>query len=180
MPAVGHPLAHISCESPDTPRIGREVSSGRRPPVAIAVVFEGVVPLAAGRRAVSTAGEVARVARRRALAPRIDRGAAVSQHVLELGLAGQAVAMPALFGQPLGVGLGIPGAHMQDRQVLAGRGASVVAAPVDAAHAREVAAALVVCHRIAAARSEEHTSELQSLMRIPFAVLCWKKNIYVY
>src|SRR3546814_5618075 len=38
-----------------------------------------------------------------------------------------------------------------DRQVLAGRGASVVAAPVDAAHAREVAAALVVCHRIAAA-----------------------------
>src|SRR3546814_15189078 len=25
-------------------------------------------------------------------------------------------------------------------------------------------------------RSEEHTSELQSLMRIPFAVFCWKKN----
>src|SRR3546814_4630571 len=29
-----------------------------------------------------------------------------------------------------------------------------------------------------AARSEEHTSELQSLMRISYAVLCLKKNIY--
>src|SRR3546814_4850763 len=27
-------------------------------------------------------------------------------------------------------------------------------------------------------RSEEHTSELQSLMRISYAVFCWKKNIY--
>src|SRR3546814_10001415 len=27
----------------------------------------------------------------------------------------------------------------------------------------------------AVARSEEHTSELQSLMRIPYAVFCWKK-----
>src|SRR3546814_2164631 len=26
------------------------------------------------------------------------------------------------------------------------------------------------------ARSEEHTSELQSLMRISYAVFCWKKN----
>src|SRR3546814_5739136 len=25
-------------------------------------------------------------------------------------------------------------------------------------------------------RSEEHTSELQSLMRIPYAVFCWKKK----
>src|SRR3546814_3001370 len=25
-------------------------------------------------------------------------------------------------------------------------------------------------------RSEEHTSELQSLMRISYAVFCWKKN----
>src|SRR3546814_8415590 len=29
-----------------------------------------------------------------------------------------------------------------------------------------------------AARSEEHTSELQSLMRISYAVLCLKKKIY--
>src|SRR3546814_2040913 len=84
--------------------------------------------------------------------------------------------MAALFGQPLGVGLGVPGAHVQHRQVLAGRGAGVVAAPVDAALPREVAAALVVCHRIAAARSEEHTSELQSLMRISYAVFCLKKK----
>src|SRR3546814_3476729 len=28
-----------------------------------------------------------------------------------------------------------------------------------------------------ATRSEEHTSELQSLMRISYAVFCWKKNI---
>src|SRR3546814_6597836 len=82
---------------------------------------------------------------------RVGRTAAGAQHVLELRLAGQAVAMAALFGQPLGVGLGVPGAHVQHRQVLAGRGAGVVAAPVDAAHPREVAAALVVCHRIAAA-----------------------------
>src|SRR3546814_3771237 len=27
-----------------------------------------------------------------------------------------------------------------------------------------------------ASRSEEHTSELQSLMRISYAVLCWKKK----
>src|SRR3546814_6622163 len=31
-------------------------------------------------------------------------------------------------------------------------------------------------HRIGAARSEEHTSELQSLMRISYAVFCLKKK----
>src|SRR3546814_8492776 len=30
--------------------------------------------------------------------------------------------------------------------------------------------------RRAGDRSEEHTSELQSLMRIPYAVFCWKKK----
>src|SRR3546814_1460355 len=29
-------------------------------------------------------------------------------------------------------------------------------------------------------RSEEHTSELQSLMRISYAVFCLKKNTYIY
>src|SRR3546814_1234695 len=29
-------------------------------------------------------------------------------------------------------------------------------------------------------RSEEHTSELQSLMRISYAVFCWKKTIHKY
>src|SRR3546814_8611721 len=32
-------------------------------------------------------------------------------------------------------------------------------------------------HRVAVLRSEEHTSELQSLMRISYAVFCLKKNI---
>src|SRR3546814_9095840 len=29
-------------------------------------------------------------------------------------------------------------------------------------------------------RSEEHTSELQSLMRISYAVFCWKKKHHIY
>src|SRR3546814_2794275 len=33
------------------------------------------------------------------------------------------------------------------------------------------------CTILHLARSEEHTSELQSLMRIPYAVFCLKKNI---
>src|SRR3546814_8757660 len=33
-----------------------------------------------------------------------------------------------------------------------------------------------LCHRL---RSEEHTSELQSLMRISYAVFCLKKKTYV-
>src|SRR3546814_9054568 len=34
-------------------------------------------------------------------------------------------------------------------------------------------------HGIQAVRSEEHTSELQSLMRISYAVFCLKKKIYL-
>src|SRR3546814_8246328 len=33
-----------------------------------------------------------------------------------------------------------------------------------------------VCHRLRLDRSEEHTSELQSLMRISYAVFCLKKK----
>src|SRR3546814_2497408 len=36
--------------------------------------------------------------------------------------------------------------------------------------------AVVVLAKLAAARSEEHTSELQSLMRISYAVFCLKKK----
>src|SRR3546814_5882882 len=36
--------------------------------------------------------------------------------------------------------------------------------------------AIVALGRRAPARSEEHTSELQSLMRISYAVFCWKKK----
>src|SRR3546814_9021030 len=37
---------------------------------------------------------------------------------------------------------------------------------------------LTISKRVVAARSEEHTSELQSLMRISYAVLCLKKKKY--
>src|SRR3546814_1466292 len=54
----------------------------------------------------------------------------------------------------------------------------------DVAALKEAGIASVVAARLepgdigedAAARSEEHTSELQSLMRISYAVLCLKKN----
>src|SRR3546814_3819321 len=39
-----------------------------------------------------------------------------------------------------------------------------------------VLSALPVAHHDLAARSEEHTSELQSLMRIPYAVFCLQKK----
>src|SRR3546814_4947544 len=39
------------------------------------------------------------------------------------------------------------------------------------------AARLEACPRCLGSRSEEHTSELQSLMRISYAVFCLKKNI---
>src|SRR3546814_4808094 len=39
----------------------------------------------------------------------------------------------------------------------------------------EVVAAIVELHALTV-RSEEHTSELQSLMRISYAVFCWKKK----
>src|SRR3546814_5035113 len=39
-------------------------------------------------------------------------------------------------------------------------------------------ATLTAFHAQGLERSEEHTSELQSLMRISYAVFCLKKNIY--
>src|SRR3546814_8590148 len=38
---------------------------------------------------------------------------------------------------------------------------------------RRVSGAILLCLQV---RSEEHTSELQSLMRISYAVFCWKKK----
>src|SRR3546814_4050668 len=50
----------------------------------------------------------------------------------------------------------------------------------DTVVARQTAAACIhfefVCPVALARRSEEHTSELQSLMRISYAVLCWKQK----
>src|SRR3546814_8051414 len=65
--------------------------------------------------------------------------------------------------------------------------------PTSAAHGRKSARRvlllryslrlnIVVSDREVAGRSEEHTSELQSLMRISYAVFCLKKknNIYIH
>src|SRR3546814_131986 len=44
----------------------------------------------------------------------------------------------------------------------------------------QVAVVVLVRERVALVRSEEHTSELQSLMRISYAVFCMKKKKYNY
>src|SRR3546814_5026645 len=46
--------------------------------------------------------------------------------------------------------------------------------------ARGVIKVFFACVRAAMVRSEEHTSELQSLMRISYAVFCLNKNNCVY
>src|SRR3546814_995234 len=56
------------------------------------------------------------------------------------------------------------------------RGASVRWLLETHAHADHVSAA----HWLKSTRSEEHTSELQSLMRISYAVFCLKKQKYKY
>src|SRR3546814_3419855 len=68
--------------------------------------------------------------------------------------------------------LGALQAHFGCREV--GRIAPVVTeAALDAEHAAQRARA---CRDGAGTRSEEHTSELQSLMRISYAVFCLKKK----
>src|SRR3546814_1092865 len=57
----------------------------------------------------------------------------------------------------------------------AGGGVSCACAAVAVTRARTHALVLVTARR-AARRSEEHTSELQSLMRISYAVFCLKKK----
>src|SRR3546814_1417127 len=54
----------------------------------------------------------------------------------------------------------------------------VLAHVVGAEDAVQVAAVVVL--QLELLRSEEHTSELQSLMRISYAVFCLKKKIYTY
>src|SRR3546814_1931551 len=69
------------------------------------------------------------------------------------------------------------------------RSSSFLASTGGASEARAVAA--TIASKLAAAcsaspyfaaitRSEEHTSELQSLMRISYAVLCLKKKLEIY
>src|SRR5690606_36736422 len=119
-------------------------------PGIVGIPVEGIAPFAPARRAVPAAGEVATARRRRPLAPRIGRLAAGAEHVLELRLAWQPVVASGLFGQPLGVGDRVLGADVDHRLVVVRGLAHVVAAPVHAAAADHVAAALVVHDRVAA------------------------------
>src|SRR3546814_339012 len=50
------------------------------------------------------------------------------------------------------------------------------AAIVARAQVRNIGSKSATAARVAGSRSEEHTSELQSLMRISYAVFCLKKN----
>src|SRR3546814_7424749 len=61
-------------------------------------------------------------------------------------------------------------------------GRSMVAAPLGPAHTSSVSVerAFATSTLTGRARSEEHTSELQSLMRISYAVFCLKKTIQTY
>src|SRR3546814_1783741 len=76
--------------------------------------------------------------------------------------------------------LGLEGIRIGlERDQLAARTADLVLVAGSGRHAREEdlpdAAAIPQPHRMDA-RSEEHTSELQSLMRISYAVFCLKKK----
>src|SRR3546814_1427573 len=71
--------------------------------------------------------------------------------------------------------------HSADRQ-LAGPGASIPArlSLVELAAGAPAPAELASVSQPTSARSEEHTSELQSLMRISYAVFCLKKKKQQY
>src|SRR3546814_2690677 len=51
-----------------------------------------------------------------------------------------------------------------------------IATPASAQHNNMIQSGNLTVHYNALARSEEHTSELQSLMRISYAVFCLKKK----
>src|SRR3546814_1615310 len=76
---------------------------------------------------------------------------------------------------------GAVGAGRRAARRAAARAGAVDDRPADFARQPRQAAAcvarvLAVAHLVAVARSEEHTSELQSLMRISYAVFCLKKK----
>src|SRR3546814_1035202 len=60
-----------------------------------------------------------------------------------------------------------------------GQRAARRAVPVQSIHLRRRAGALDALSRLQSPRSEEHTSELQSLMRISYAVFCLTKKIFM-
>src|SRR5690606_31185274 len=96
MPAVGDPFADVAGQVVKAPCIGFHAAHRRGPPVAVAVAGERVGPGAPGRRAVQPAGGVGHPRRRFAFAPGEAPAAAGAQRVLELGFAGQAVALAGL------------------------------------------------------------------------------------
>src|SRR3546814_7066405 len=66
--------------------------------------------------------------------------------------------------------------HAGQRDVAAREAIDTDRAGVAGGRQRQRAAGGDQAARCAADRSEEHTSELQSLMRISYAVFCWKKK----
>src|SRR3546814_8312159 len=67
--------------------------------------------------------------------------------------------------------LTLPPVPLVDEHRLAGQGERVEVARAELHHVHQPVTALR-----AVGRSEEHTSELQSLMRISYDVFCWKKK----
>src|SRR3546814_6541913 len=69
--------------------------------------------------------------------------------------------------------------HSGSGAKLAGKGIWLLTAPACYGKARPFRgkAGLRLAHPFSSLRSEEHTSELQSLMRISYAVFCLKKKI---
>src|SRR3546814_9153173 len=68
---------------------------------------------------------------------------------------------------------------MSFERALCGLGATVSLAALLASATPALAQAAAPAGEAVQERSEEHTSELQSLMRISYAVFCWKKNTQI-
>src|SRR3546814_8911143 len=73
MPAIGDPFADIAGKVVKAVCIGGEAGDGRRPPEAVGVTGERVVPVPAAGRLVAAAGEVAGIRGRCPVAPREAR-----------------------------------------------------------------------------------------------------------
>src|SRR3546814_10502181 len=93
---------------------------------------------------------------------RVDRPQRRVLYAAEFEGVGAALAVGAAWGQVLQVGR-LAGNRRQRRDAVL----------VDARHRAQQAECVGVLRTV---RSEEHTSELQSLMRISYAVFCLKKN----
>src|SRR3546814_8278435 len=101
----------------------------------------------------------------------------LAQAFVDAARAGSDLLDHGVVGMP-----GVVGAatRLRHRHVLVvvGRMDAAVLGVVEVVQGRRRGGAVVIgpAHLVAAHRSEEHTSELQSLMRISYAVFCLKKN----